>query len=102
VLDQIDAELAGALTVAALARTAGLSRFHFIRSFKQATGQSPYHYVLSQRVARARALLQSGDTPIEQIAISVGFSDHAQFSRAFRKLNGTTPRDFRKAARVRS
>jgi AraC family transcriptional regulator len=62
-----------------------LSPFHFARLFKAATGQSPYQYLLSQRLRRAKDFLRSSSLPIAEIAAQVGFPNHAHFSRAFRK-----------------
>jgi AraC family transcriptional regulator len=57
VRDYITANLGGDISVSALAGLINLSRFHFIRAFKKATGMAPYHFVLSSRVERAKQLL---------------------------------------------
>lgn len=96
VLDFVESGLRGSLTLSDLARVAGLSRFHFARAFKRATGQSPYSYVLAQRIARARQLLLVGDASVETVATAVGFRNGAQFSRAFRRSTGERPSDVRR------
>lgn len=100
VLDTIEAGLSGTMTIADLAKVTGLSRFHFTRAFKRATGQSPYHYILTQRIARARQILLASDTPIETVAVLVGFASGAQFSRAFHRSTGERPRDFRRKSKA--
>jgi AraC family transcriptional regulator len=74
-----------------LAQAAGLSRFHFSRLFRQATGQSPYRYLQRVRIDRARELLDTGGLGVTQVALSVGFRDLARFSRAFREQFGHSP-----------
>ena len=96
VLDYVEAGLSGPMAIADLAGVVGLSRFHFARAFKRATGQSPYGYILAQRIARARHMLLAGDAPIEAVATSVGFASSAQFSRAFRRSTGKRPSDVRR------
>ena len=63
--------------------------------FKAATGQSPYRYLLDQRLRFAKDHLRSGDLPIAEIAAQVGFPNHAHFSRAFRKREGISPTAWR-------
>jgi AraC family transcriptional regulator len=96
VLDFIDANLQGDLTITRLARIACLSRFHFARAFKAATGQSPHQYVSAKRLAHAKTLLMSGDRSLIDISLALGFSGQANFTRAFRQLTGRTPGEYRR------
>jgi AraC family transcriptional regulator len=96
VLAQIDANLATNIGVSDLARTVDLSRFHFARAFKCTTGQSPYGFILSQRIERALLLLRTGNAPVEEVARAVGFSSASQFGRAFRKSVGEAPQAYRR------
>jgi AraC family transcriptional regulator len=96
VLDYIDANLEGNLTLDNLASIACLSRFHFARAFKAATGQSPHRHVSAKRLQRAKALLILGDQSLVDIALSLNFSCQANFTRAFRQVTGQTPGRFRR------
>ena len=92
----IDAHISNEIAISDLAVVAGLSQFHFIRAFKDSVGLSPYQYVLSERVRRARGLLSNFDLSIAEVAFSVGFSDASQLNRVFRKFVGLTPTAFRR------
>lgn len=79
-----------------LANLAGISKFHFSRRFRQATGITPYQYVLETRIERAKRLLHGSESPISEVADEVGFNSQSQFNRAFKKMVGMTPGDFRR------
>lgn len=98
VLDYIESNLEGSLTLDELASIACLSRFHFARAFKLAVGQPPHRYVSARRIERAKALLAHGDRPIVDIALALGFSSQANFSRAFQLVAGQAPGRFRRTA----
>jgi len=74
----------------AVARSAGLSRYHFLRVFKRETGLSPHLFRTLRRIDRARQLLCQG-TPLAEAALMVGFSDQSHFTNTFRKYTGATP-----------
>lgn len=96
VLDHIDASLDGPdLSIARLAAVAGMSAFHFCRSFKSETGTSPHRFVLERRILRAKALLTRSHTTMAEIAYAVGFSSQAHFSTVFRRATGVTPSHYR-------
>lgn len=78
---------------------AGCSKSHFIHSFKELTGISPWKYILSLKVERARELILQEKLSIGAIAESLGFEDQLYFSRLFRKHTGLSPRKYRQAAR---
>jgi AraC family transcriptional regulator len=95
--DFVDAHLAATIGVSDLAQLCGLSRFHFTRAFKMATGASPYAHVTATRVDRARELLAQTDLRIEAIAGLVGFPTSAQFRRAFRARVGCSALEYRQS-----
>lgn len=96
VSDYVSAHFTDDIGLQDLAAVAGLSRYHFGRAFKASTGQSPYAYILAQRVERACELLASTDKSIEQIALQTGFQSPARLRRSFQQLKGATPRHFRR------
>jgi AraC family transcriptional regulator len=97
VLDYIETNLEGDLTLARLASIACLSRFHFSRAFKAAVGRSPHHYVSVKRLELAKQLLGKGDQPLVDIALTLKFSCQANFTRAFREATGQTPAQYRRS-----
>ena len=84
------------VSLAALATAAGLERRTLLRRFASATGMTPIEYCRSVRIARARELLEGGETSQKQIAESLGYKDVASFTRAFRKAVGSAPGAYRK------
>jgi AraC family transcriptional regulator len=83
-----------------MAAVAHLSPYHFARQFKAATGLPPHQYVLARRIERAQQLLRDGDDlSLSEVAAGAGFSDQSHFSRHFKRVVGTTPRQFRRSAR---
>jgi transcriptional regulator of acetoin/glycerol metabolism len=87
------------ISLETLARTSGLSIFHFTRAFKQSQGVTPHHYLIQRRVERARELLTRSDLSMSQIALATGFSDQSHFARRFRELVGVPPSTFKWANR---
>ena len=75
---------------------AGLERRTFLRRFANATGMTPIEYCRVVRIARARELLECGNTPQKEIARSLGYKDVASFARVFRKVTGLAPGAHRK------
>ena len=96
VREYIDAQIRNKITISDLADLAGLSHYHFIRAFKDTVGLTPYQYVLSERIRRARELLSSLDLALGDVALAVGFSDASDLNRVFRKFAGVTPTVFRR------
>jgi transcriptional regulator GlxA family with amidase domain len=84
------------VALAALARASGLGRRTLLRRFASATGMTPIEYCRRVRIARARELLEGGDTSQKEIAESLGYKDVASFARAFRKAVGSAPGAYRK------
>jgi AraC-like DNA-binding protein len=96
VLDYIDAHLAEDITVAALAKVACFSVFHFTRAFSAAVGAPPQRYVRQRRLERAKALIAVESVSIARAAFMCGFSSQASLTRAFRKASGMTPAGYRR------
>ncbi|HXB80681.1 MAG TPA: helix-turn-helix transcriptional regulator [Bradyrhizobium sp.] len=71
-----------------------------IRAFKESVGLSPYQYILSERVRRAKELLSKGDLPVSDVALAAGFHNAYQMNRVFRKLVGLTPTALRRQTGV--
>ena len=84
------------ITLADLARVAGLSTFHFARMFTLAIGVPPHRYVSRMRLENATAEIAAGRLPLAQIALNARFSSQASFTRAFRRATGMTPGEYRR------
>lgn len=79
-----------------LADLACISKDHFLRAFRDTVGQTPYHYVLSQRLERARGLLREEQgLPVAEIARRCGFKNLSHFSATFRRMTGVSPKAYR-------
>lgn len=83
------------LSLAELARVAGMSTFHFAREFKRTTGTTPHQCVIKFRVERAKSLLTESGMPLAEVSTLAGFSHQSHFTRLFRRLTGTTPHSYR-------
>jgi AraC family transcriptional regulator len=91
----IDANLGDEVTLRMLAAIATLSVEHFVRSFRSATGRTPYRYVLEERLKRAAHLLRTSDQPIFMIATACGFKNPNYFSTKFHERYGIRPSHYR-------
>jgi AraC family transcriptional regulator len=91
----IAANLSSQISLADLAAQLGLSKYYFCRQFKEATGISPYQYVLKKRIEFACVELQRDHMSIQDIAFASGFGDPVQFSKQFRRLHGIAPSAYR-------
>jgi AraC family transcriptional regulator len=79
-----------------LAGTVSMSRYYFIKLFKQSTGLTPYQYLIQKRIQRAKERLrQHRGIAIAEIALQYGFANQSHFTRLFRQMVGTTPRNYR-------
>jgi AraC-like DNA-binding protein len=95
VYEYVETNLGEALTLADLARAAGLSRMHFAAQFRVATGMRPHDYVTHRRIQQAKTLLSDTSTPIVEVALTVGFQTQAHFTTVFKRVAGFTPRRWR-------
>jgi AraC family transcriptional regulator len=82
-----------------LAREAGLSRFHFLRTFERLTGITPHQYVRRARLREAASRLVAETDKVLDVALDCGFGDVSNFNRAFRTEFGVSPRVFRRTSR---
>jgi AraC-like DNA-binding protein len=94
-LRRIEAEAAEELSLADLARGAATSPCHFLRTFRQLVGMTPYQFILHTRLSRAAARLRSSDEPISAIAFDAGFGDLSTFNRRFKRVMGCSPGAYR-------
>ncbi|HEY5777699.1 MAG TPA: AraC family transcriptional regulator [Terrimicrobiaceae bacterium] len=79
-----------------LAAQTGLSKFHFHRLFKSATGVSPSRYHINLRMDAARRLLRETKQSIVVVALEVGYTNPSHFARLFRRETGLSPGDYRR------
>lgn len=89
----LEERYAEAVSLDQLGGIAGLSKYHLLRSFTKQKGISPYRYLETIRIARARKLLEQNVPQIE-VALQTGFADQSHFSRFFKRLIGVTPRQY--------
>jgi AraC family transcriptional regulator len=82
-------------SVESLARHAGVSPYHFVRTFERATGVTPHQYVLRARLRLAAQRLADPHAKIVDIALDCGFNDVSNFNHAFRAEFGASPRAYR-------
>jgi AraC-like DNA-binding protein len=93
--DRINREYAEPLDITELARTALMSPGHFQRSFRAAFGETPYGYLMTRRIERAKALLRRGDLTVTEVCMAVGCTSLGSFSSRFTELVGETPSAYR-------
>ena len=93
--DRMDRDYAQPLDVPALARAALMSPGHFSRSFRAAFGETPYSYLMTRRIERAKALLRRGDLSVTEVCFAVGCSSLGSFSSRFTELVGEAPSTYR-------
>jgi AraC-like DNA-binding protein len=93
--DLMDREYARPLDVAALARAALMSSAHFSRQFRATYGETPYAYLMTRRIERAKALLRGDGMSITEVCLAVGCSSLGSFSSRFTELVGETPTAYR-------
>ena len=94
----IEENLKSKITLDELSTHVNLSKYYFIRLFQRIMGITPYLYIQTARINRAKELLASTDKPISCIAEAVGYSSCTRFSRAFFETTGVTPSQFRKSS----
>lgn len=94
VLDYIESNLSGDLTLSELAGIAELSLHHFARMFKRTIGVAPYRYVVERRIERAKMMLRTASASLVDISLSVGFYSQSHFTSTFGRIVGATPTEF--------
>jgi AraC-like DNA-binding protein len=94
VAEFIEEHLASEVRLSDLAALVDLSPYHFARAFKQSFGLPPHRYHIGRRIERAKELL--AERSVTEVALAVGFAETGSFSTAFRRVTGTSPREFRR------
>lgn len=95
ILEFIDANLDKNISLSVLADTANMNLYYFAELFRKSMGVSPHQYVLDQRVERAKRLLRDRKLSALDVGLQVGFDHANNFARAFRRLAGVSPTQFR-------
>jgi AraC family transcriptional regulator len=93
--DYVEHSLADDLDVTVMAQVAGASPAHFARAFAATVGMTPFRYVMTRRLARARELLERTRRPANAIAVEVGFKTPSHFASRFRREFGVAPTEIR-------
>jgi AraC-like DNA-binding protein len=93
--DLMDREYAQPLDVPAMARAAFMSPAHFSRQFRAAYGETPYSYLMTRRIERAKLLLRIGDLSVTDVCMAVGCTSLGSFSSRFTELVGESPSAYR-------
>jgi AraC-like DNA-binding protein len=96
----IERDPGAAVTLSGLAGAAGLSPYHFLRTFERVTGVTPHQYLLRTRLREAAVRLAAEPGKVIEVALGCGFGDVSNFNRAFRAEFGSNPRAYRAQARI--
>jgi AraC-like DNA-binding protein len=91
----IDQKFREELSLPDVARVVNMSANYFSEKFKEATGLNFVEYVARTRIEKARNLLLNPNQRVSEVAFEVGFQSLSQFNRAFKKIVGQSPSDFR-------
>lgn len=97
-LQAVHSDLAAPWTLENMAARAGMSRSAFARHFRARVGDTPLNHLTGWRIQRARALLRESRLPLAEVAARVGYDSDAAFQRAFKRLTGLPPGEYRRAA----
>lgn len=95
ILDYIDANLGGDLSLSQLGGVVGMSPHYFAEMFRQSTGKAPHQYVLQRRLHRAKHTLLDSKRSIIEAGLDAGFQNPSHFARVFRRFVGTSPSGYR-------
>ena len=93
--DRMDREYPQPLDVPALARTALMSPAHFSRRFRETYAETPYSYLMTRRIERAKTLLRRGDLSVTDVCFAVGWTSLGSFCARFTDLVGESPSIYR-------
>jgi len=96
-IDFVESHIAEELSLSRLAQVANFSDFHFHRVFQSMAGESVMEYVRKRRLARAAYQVAHTEMRLLDIALENGFHNHETFTRAFKRMFGRTPADYRKS-----
>jgi len=95
VRDHIDRNYAEPLDLDGLARVAGVSKYHFARTFEATYGETPIRYLTRRRIERAQDLLRHANLTVTEVCMLVGFASLGSFSTRFTQLVGESPTAYR-------
>jgi AraC-like DNA-binding protein len=98
----LDQHVSSAASIRDLAQQVHMSESHFSHQVKALLGVAPKTYVREQRIARARELLHSTALSVEEIAALLGYDAPTSFFRAFKRVTGITPGEFRQRRAARA
>jgi AraC-like DNA-binding protein len=93
--DHIDRHYAEPLDLDGVARVAGVSKYHFVRTFEATYGETPIRYLTRRRIERAQDLLRAANLTVTEVCMLVGFSSLGSFSTRFAQLVGESPTAYR-------
>lgn len=93
--DHMDRNYTEPLDLDRLASVAGVSKYHFVRSFEKTYGDTPIRYLTRRRIERAQDLLRSANLTVTEICMMVGFASLGSFSSRFTRLVGESPTAYR-------
>jgi AraC-like DNA-binding protein len=93
--DHIDRHYRAALDLGQLSAVAGVSKYHFARSFEAAYGETPIRYLTRRRIERAQDLLRHANLTVTEVCMLVGFASLGSFSSRFTQLVGESPTAYR-------
>jgi AraC-like DNA-binding protein len=96
VLDFINANATGNISLHALAEIAGVTPHYFSSLFTRTTGISPHQYVLRERIGRGKLYLRDRTLSVGEVSRRTGFRTQEHFTKVFRKIVGVTPTAFRR------
>lgn len=93
--DHMDRQYQSDLDLDQVARVAGVSKFHFVRSFEATYGETPMRYLTRRRIERSQDLLRLANLTVTEICMLVGFASLGSFSARFTQLVGESPTAYR-------
>jgi len=96
VLEYIDANVGRNITLSEFAGVANMSLYYFAVLFRQSTGLSPHKYLLNRRIERSKVLLCDPERSVLDVGLQVGFEHQNNFARAFRRVVGVSPTEYRR------
>ena len=94
--EYLDEHYTGKIMLEELAEKFFINKFYLSKIFKETYGTTVNNYLISKRITRAKQLLRFTDMTVDEVGVAVGMGDANYFSRMFRKVEGSSPREYRK------